>query len=163
MIKHMKKTNKEIVDITEEVKEIKASRFEVEQQLNTLVGSLKVKDLSPEGKLALVHLKLQLTKIKNEIDEFRKTTIESIDKPEKLDELKEAAEKEDATDEVKVAFKEVEAAYNKEFTEIAIPYYNTIVSIPFDFISENDFDAIVKNNDLDILFGYEYVHDKLVR
>ena len=89
----MKKTNKEVVvDTTEEIKEIKASRFEIEQQLNTLVGSLKVKDLSPEGKIALVHLKLALTKIKTEIEEFRKTTIDSINKPEKLDELKEAAE-----------------------------------------------------------------------
>ncbi len=160
----MKKTNKEeVVDTTEEIKEIKASRFEIEQQLNTLVGSLKVKDLSPEGKITLVHLKLALTKIKTGIEEFRKTTIDSINKPEKLDELKEAAEKENATDEVKSAFKQVEAEYNKEFAEVAIPYYNAIVSIPFNFISESDFDSIVKNNDLDALFGYEYIHDKLVR
>ena len=160
----MKKTNKEeVVDTTEEIKEIKASRFEVEQQLNPLIGSLKVKDVSPEAKLSLVHLKLELTKIKNEIDAFRKATIESIDKPEKLDGLKEAAEKEDATDEIKTAFKSLEAEYNKDFAEIAIPYYNTIISIPFSFISENDFDNIVMNNDLEALFGYEYVHDKLVR
>lgn len=157
------KNKKETATVVEDKKELKASRFEVEQQLNNLVSSLKIKDISPEGKLALVRLKIKLTEVKNEIDEFRKTTIESINKPEKLDELKEAASKEDATDEVKNAFRELEDAYNKEFAEVAIPYYNDIISIPFNFISEADFDSIVKNNDIDALFGYEYIYNKLVK
>lgn len=158
----MKKANKETVE-TVEVKEIKASRFEIEQQLNNLVGSIKVKEMSKEGKLAMVKLKLELTKVTKEIEDFRKTTVESINKPEKLDELKEAAAKEDADTEVKEAFKIVEAEYNKEFGEVAIPYYNTVISMPFDFISKEDFYAIVANNDLEALFGYEYIYSKLVK
>lgn len=159
----MKKANKEVAVESVEVKEIKASRFEIEQQLNNLVGSIKVKDMSKDGKLAMVKLKLELSKVMREIEDFRKTTIESINKPEKLDELKEAAAKEDATDEIKAMFKEIETEYNKEFAEVAIPYYNNIVSLPFDFISEDDFYTIVSNNDLEALFGYDYLHSKLVK
>lgn len=163
--------NKEIVDAEvintteskEEVKGIKATRFEVEQQLNQFIGNLKVEGMSPDAKLALVELKLELSKITKEIEEFRKTTLASINKPENYDKLKEDAEKEGATDEAKAAYKVVEDEYNKAFTEVALPYFNDIVSIPFDYISKDDFRALVKHNDLNVIFGYEYIYEKLVK
>lgn len=161
----MKKVNKEAAVEAEviEVSEIKASRFEIEQQLNNLIGQIKVKGMSNDGKLAIVKLKIKLSAIMKEIEEFRKTTIDNIEKPEKLEELKEAAEKENATDEIKDAFKEVEAVYNQEFAKVAIPYYNDTVNIAFDFLTESDFDNMVINNDLEAVFGYEYLYSKLVK
>lgn len=149
--------------VKEEVKEIKASRFEVEQQLNQFVGNLKVEGMSSKAKLSLVKLKIELSKIMSEIEDFRKKTLDSINKPEKYDELKEASEKEGATDKDKAAFAPLQDEYNKKFGEVAIPYFNTIITIPFDFISETDFYAIVEHNDINVIFGYEYIYSKLVR
>lgn len=146
-----------------ENKEIKASRFEIEQQLNPFIGNLKVEGMSADAKLALVELKLELSKVTKDIEEFRKTTIASIEKPANYDSLKESAEKEDATVEDEAAYKVVEEQYNKAFAEIAIPYFNEIVTIPFDFISKKDFKELVKHNDLNAVFGYEYIYNKLVK
>lgn len=152
------------MDIKEkEVKAIKASRFEVEQQLNQFVGNLKVEGMSADAKLALVKLKIELSKVMSDIDDFRKNTLSSINKPEKYDELKELSEKENATDKDKSAFKVVSDEYNKKFGEVAIPYFNTVIDIPFDFISESDFYAIVEHNDINVIFGYEYIYSKLVK
>ena len=152
------------MDIKEkEVKAIKASRFEVEQQLNQFVGNLKIEGMSADAKLALVKLKIELSKIMSDIDDFRKKTLNSINKPERYDELKELSEKENATDKDKAAFKVVSDEYNKKFGEVAIPYFNTVIDIPFDFISESDFYAIVEHNDINVIFGYEYIYSKLVK
>lgn len=151
------------MDIKEkEVKAIKASRFEVEQQLNQFVGNLKVEGMSADAKLALVKLKIELSKVMSDIEDFRKKTLDS-NKPEKYDELKELSEKENATDKDKAAFKVVSDEYNKKFGEVAIPYFNTVIDIPFDFISESDFYAIVEHNDINVIFGYEYIYSKLVK
>lgn len=151
------------MDIKEkEVKAIKASRFEVEQQLNQFVGNLKVEGMSADAKLALVKLKIELSKVMSDIEDFRKKTLDS-NKPEKYDELKELSEKETATDKDKAAFKVVSDEYNKKFGEAAIPYFNTVIDIPFDFISESDFYAIVEHNDINVIFGYEYIYSKLVK
>lgn len=143
-------------------KEIKASRFEVEQQLNQFIGNLKVEGMSSKGKLALVKLKIELSKVVEEINDFRKKTLDSIDKPENYSELEEASKKDNATDEDKAAFKKVEEEYNNKFAEVAIPYFNDIVTIPFDFISEADFEALVEHNEIKVIFGYEYIYNKLV-
>lgn len=146
-----------------EIKELKATRFEIEQQLNQYIGNIKVEGLSKEGKLALVKLKLEMSDVVKEIEEFRKTTIESIDKPENYDELKEKAGKEDATQEDKDAWNKVEQEYNKKFVDIALPYFNEEVSLPFDFISKDDFYKLVENNDVNVIYGYEYIYNKLVK
>lgn len=147
---------------TEEKKVLKASRFEIEQQLNQYVGSLKVEGLSSKAKLALVKLKLELSKVANEIDDFRKKTLESINKPENYDELKEAASKENATKEDKEAWSKVEKEFNDKFVEVALPYFNETVELPFDYITEEDFYTLVEHNDVNVIFGYEYVYNKLV-
>lgn len=147
---------------TEEKKVLKASRFEIEQQLNQYVGSLKVEGLSSKAKLALVKLKLELSKVANEIDDFRKKTLESIDKPENYDKLKEAASKENATKEDKEAWSKVEKEFNDKFVEVALPYFNETVELPFDYITEEDFYTLVEHNDVNVIFGYEYVYNKLV-
>lgn len=144
-------------------KELTASRFEIEQQLNQFIGNLKVEGMSTEGKKSLVRLKLKLTEILKDIEQFRKTTLDSIDKPENYDELKEAASKDNATEEVKAKFAEAEKEYGNKFGEIALPYFNEIVTMPFDFISESDFDALVEHNDINLVFGYEYIYNKLVK
>lgn len=142
---------------------MKASRFEIEQQLNQYIGNLKVDELSAEAKLALVKLKLELSKVMEDIDSFRKKAVDSIEKPENFDELREAANKEGATEEDKEAFKKVEEEYNKKFADIALPYFNEIIDVPFDFISIDDFYSLVKNNQVNVVFGYEYIYRKLVK
>ena len=146
-----------------EVKELKASRFEIEQQLNQYIGNIKVEGLSGKAKLALVKLKIELSKVVSDIDDFRKKTIESLEKPSNYDKLKEKAEKENATEKDKEAFMKVENEYNKKFAEVAIPYFNEIITIPFDFISEEDFYTLVEHNEINVIFGYEYIYNKLVK
>lgn len=150
-------------ELNTEVKEIKASRFEIEQQLNQFIGNLKVEGMSAKAKLSLVKLKIELSKVVEEINDFRKKTIESIEKPDNYAKLEQAAKKEDATDKDKAAFKLVEEEYNKKFAEVAVPYFNDIVTLPFDFISESDFEALVEHNELNVIFGYEYIYNKLVK
>ena len=147
----------------EESKVLKASRFEIEQQLNQYIGNLKVEGLSADAKLALVKLKIELSNVTKEIEEFRKQTIESINKADNFDELREAAQKEDATEEEKQAYKKVEDEFNNKFVEIALPYFNETVEIPFDYISKEDFYELVKHNDVNVVFGYEYIYNKLVK
>lgn len=147
----------------EEKKELKASRFEVEQQLNQYIGNIKVEGLSKDAKVSLVKLKIELSKIVNEIEDFRKKTIESLEKPANYDKLKEKAEKENASAKDKEAFKNAENEYNKKFAEVAIPYFNETITIPFDFISEDDFYILVEHNDVNVIFGYEYIYNKLVK
>lgn len=146
-----------------EIKELKATRFEIEQQLNQYVGNIKVEGLSKEAKLALVKLKLEMSDVVKDIEEFRKTTIESIDKPDNYDELKEKASSEDATQEDKDEWNKVEQEYNKKFVDIALPYFNEEVSLPFDFLSKDDFYKLVENNDVNVIYGYEYIYNKLVK
>ena len=148
---------------TEEKKVLKASRFEIEQQLNQYVGSLKVEGLTSKAKLALVKLKIEMSKVVEDINDFRKKTLESIDKPENYDELKSAAEREEATKEDKEAWGKVEKEYNEKFAEVALPYFNEVVELPFDFLTEEDFYTLVEHNDVNVVFGYEYVYNKLVR
>lgn len=148
---------------TEEKKVLKASRFEIDQQLNQYVGSLKVEGLSGKAKLALVKLKLEMSKVVDEINDFRKKTVESIEKPENYDDLKAAAEKEDATQEDKDAWSKVENEYNTKFTEVALPYFNEVIELPFDFITKDDFYTLVEHNDVNVVFGYEYIYNKLVK
>lgn len=148
---------------TEEKKVLKASRFEIDQQLNQYVGSLKVEGLTSKAKLALVKLKIEMSKVVEDINDFRKKTLESIDKPENYDELKSAAEKEEATKEDKEAWSKVEKEYNEKFAEVALPYFNEVVELPFDFLTEEDFYTLVEHNDVNVVFGYEYVYNKLVK
>jgi hypothetical protein len=162
----MKEKKNKPVESTEEVKDnaIEVTRFEVEQLLNTFVGNIKINGLSAEDKIAIIKFKLELSKVIKEIEEFRKTTIESLEKPEKYDELKESAEKEGADEETKKLFREVETEYNKKFSEVAIPYYNASVSIPFEGITEDAFFNILTNNNTELLvFGYEHLYDKMVK
>lgn len=146
-----------------ENKTLKATRYEIEQQLNQYIGNIKVEDLSTDSKLALVKLKIELSKVISEIDEFRKKTIDSIEKPDNFDELRENAQKEGATKEDKEIWEKVEKEFNDKFVEIALPYFNEVVELPFDYISEEDFYTLVKHNDANLIFGYEYIYNKLVK
>lgn len=77
--------------------------------------------------------------------------------------MKEAAEKEGASEEDKKAYREVEAAYNMKFSEVAIPYYNTYIDIKADHISEEAFFSIVADNNMDMaVFSYEQLYKQLV-
>lgn len=151
------------VDAIEIKSELKATRFEVEQQLNQFVGNLKVEGMGAKAKLSLVKLKIQLAKIIEDINDFRKKTVESINKPADYDKLKEESEKEGAAAELKAKFKAMEEEYNGKFGEVALPFFNEVVSIPFDFITEDDFYSMVEHNDINVIFGYEYIFNKLVQ
>ena len=145
------------------MEELKISRIEAEQQLNQFVGNLKVEGMSADARLALVKLKLELTKLIKENDEFRETTRESIEKPANYDELEKASNTDNATQEDKDAFKTVQEEYNKKLIEVLYPYLSAEVTLPFDYISEKDFYELVKHNDVNIVYGYEYIYNKLVK
>ena len=145
------------------MEELKISRIEAEQQLNQFVGNLKVEGMSSDARLALVKLKLELTKLIKENDEFRETTRDSIEKPANYDELEKASNTDNATQEDKDAFKTVQEEYNKKLIEVLYPYLSAEVTLPFDYVSEEDFYELVKHNDVNIVYGYEYIYNKLVK
>ena len=147
----------------EDNKVLNITRIEAEQQLNQFVGNLKVEGMSPDARLALVKLKLELTKLIKENDEFREITRESIEKPENYDELERAAKEDNATQEQKDAFKVVQDEYNKKLIEVLYPYLSAEVEIPFDYLTQEDFYELVKHNDVNIVYGYEYIYNKLVK
>ena len=148
---------------TEVEKVIKGTRWEFEQQLNNFIGSIKVNGLTKECKVALVKLKIELSKIVKEIEEYRKTTVDGVTKPEGYDDLKSKVDSKEATEEEKEEFEALEQVYNKELSDVLIPYFNEIVEVPFDGIKEDDFWGIVENSDVELIFGYEYLKNKLVR
>ena len=88
----------------EDKKVIKATRYEIESQLNNLVGSIKVNGLDKDCKLTLVKLKIKLGEIVEEISEFRKKTVECTIKPEQYNYLKQKVEDNKATDKEKAEF-----------------------------------------------------------
>lgn len=147
----------------EETNKLKITRLEIEQQLNQFVGNLKVEGMSSDARLALVKLKIELTNIIKQNDEFRETTRESVVKPENYDELEKAANDEKATQADKDAFKTVQDEYNKKLIEVLYPYLSAEVEIPFDFLSEADFYELVKHNDVNMVYGYEYIYNTLVK
>lgn len=146
-----------------EKKVLKATRYEIESQLNNFVGSIKVNGLDKDCKLALVKLKIKLGDITEEITEFRKKTVDGTAKPEKYDELKQKINDNKATDEDKTEFGKLEAEYNKELADILLPYLNETIDVEFDGITEDDFWKIVENSEVEIIFGYEYLKKKLVK
>lgn len=145
------------------MEELKITRIEAEQQLNQFVGNLKVEGMSSDARLALVKLKIELTKLIKENDEFRETTRESIEKPTNYDELEKASSADNATQEDKDAFKTVQDEYNKKLIEVLYPYLSAEVEIPFDYLTQEDFYELVKHNDVNIVYGYEYIYNKLVK
>lgn len=147
----------------EEENRLKITRLEIEQQLNQFVGNLKVEGMSADARLALVKLKIELTNIIKQNDEFRETTRESVVKPENYDELEKVANDEKATQADKDAFKTVQEEYNKKLIEVLYPYLSAEVEIPFDFLSEADFYELVKHNDVNMVYGYEYIYNTLVK
>lgn len=52
--------------------------------------------------------------------------------------------------------------YNEKFASAAVDFYNTIESIPFDFISKESFQKLMERNDFK-LGEYEYIYNKLVK
>lgn len=138
-----------------------ATRFEIEQQLNQAIGSIKANGLAGEIKVKLVKLKIEFSKIIEEIQAFRKTTLDSIDKPDNYEELKAKIESGEATIEEQKEFNEL--PFNKEVADILIPYLNEIVEVDFDGITEDEFWKVVENTDMELVYGYEYLMNKLVK
>lgn len=86
-------------------KEIKATRFEIEQQLNPVVGLINPFGLDKNDKFALFDLKIELSKIMDNIYDFRERTANSIDKPDNFEDIRKQAHSSDATEEVKEEWK----------------------------------------------------------
>lgn len=147
----------------EDKKVIKATRYEIESQLNNLVGSIKVNGLDKDCKLTLVKLKIKLGEIVEEISEFRKKTVECTIKPEQYNYLKQKVEDNKATNEEKAEFNKIENEYNKELGDVLLPYLNEIIDVEFDGITEDNFWKIVENSEVEVIFGYEYLKKKLVK
>lgn len=144
-----------------EKKMMTATRFEIEQQLNQAIGSIRANGLANDIKIKLVKLKIALSDKVKEIEEYRKTTIDSIEKPENFDDLKKKVNEGTATNEEVAEFNN--STYNKEIADILIPYLNEVVEIEFDGITEDEFWAIVNKSDVELIYGYEYLRNKLVK
>lgn len=144
-----------------EKKMMTATRFEIEQQLNQAIGSIRANGLANDIKIKLVKLKIALSDKVKEIEEYRKTTIDSIDKPENFEDLKKKVNEGTATNEEVAEFNN--STYNKEIADILIPYLNEVVEIEFDGITEDEFWAIVNKSDVELIYGYEYLRNKLVK
>lgn len=144
------------------MEELKATRFEIEQQLNPLLCVTKVTHLSNEDKNALFDLKIKLTDITNSIFNFRKDTADSIDKPENFEKLFKNANSSDATEQDKAEWNKVYKEYREKFENLTIDYLNAIESIPFNFVSKDSFQKLMDDNDFK-LAEYEYIYKKLVK
>ena len=143
-------------------KEIKATRFEIEQQLNPVVGLINPFGLDKNDKFALFDLKIELSKIMDNIYDFRERTANRIDKPDNFEDIRKQAHSSDATEEVKEEWKKMLQDYNEKFASAAVDFYNTIESIPFGFISKVSFQKLMERNDFK-LGEYEYIYNKLVK
>jgi hypothetical protein len=145
------------------MKVIRFTRFEVEKYLNEFVSTIKTNGLDGDVVYDLVKLKIELTKEVSKIAEFRKTLISTVNAPDGWDAIKAKVDsKEELTEEEQVLRGRLEAIYNEELSKVALPFFNEVLTIPFNGISEDDFKAIVKNKELDSVFGYEYLYNKLV-
>jgi hypothetical protein len=142
---------------------VKFTRYEAEKYLNAFISQIKPAALSGDVVYDLVKFKLELTKVVEGIEAFRKELIKTVPSPENLASLRADAQKEDATEEAKALLKSTEDNYNEELSKIAIPFFNEVVSVPFKGLSEEDFKEIVKAKELDSLFTYEYLYNKLVK
>lgn len=135
---------------------IEATRFELEQ-LNQFTSTLKVTGLEKESKVKLIKLKIELGKIVKEIEEFRKTTVDSI-KPDGFDELQQ-----DLSEKGKKKFEKEQEELNKKFQEIMVPYYNVKIGLEFEKLTSEDYYILVGANELPELGAYEYIYNLLVQ
>ena len=135
---------------------IEATRFELEQ-LNQFTSTLKVTGLEKESKVKLIKLKIELGKIVKEIEEFRKTTVDSI-KPDGFDELQQ-----DLSEKGKKKFEKEQEELNKKFQEIMVPYYNVKIGLEFEKLVPDDYYVLVGENELPELGAYEYIYNLLVQ
>lgn len=152
------------INMEKEIKQLEATRYEVEQRLNPMISVLKLNGFEGDVKIALFNLKLELTKVVEEINKFREAAIKNLEKPENFEELRDKAQAENATAEDKAEFQTVAEKLDKEFSEVAVPYYNTVIKLDFDCIDETVFkeQLVNSNNDLK-LFEYEYLYTKLTK
>lgn len=147
-----------------EIKQLEATRFEVEQHLNNMISSIKLNGLSKEVKIALFNLKLSISKVMEDLNKFREEAIKNLDKPEKFDELRDKIKNEAATEEEKEEFQKMAKELDAEFSQIAVPYYNTVIKLDFDRIDGDTFKEQFMSNDSDLkLFEYEYLYNKLTK
>lgn len=144
------------------MEKIKLSKFEVKVLFNPALDGVKLNDVDKEDRIKLIKLKIELGKIVRELEEFDKTVVESL-KDDHYKSLEEDSNKEDATDEVKEEFKNLQESINKKINECAIEEYNKEIELDFDGISEDTFYKIMSTVDLTALGGYEYIYNKLVK
>jgi hypothetical protein len=142
---------------------VKFTRYEADRYLNEFIAQIKTNKLESETIYSLVKFKIELSKIIEDISKFRKELLSAIPAPEGFETLKNKAAAEDATVEDKEEFKKVENKYNEELSKAAIPYFNEVQKIEFTGLSEEEFKSIIESKDLDAVFGYEYIYNKLVK
>jgi hypothetical protein len=142
---------------------VKFTRYEADKYLNEFVGKIKTTALSNDVVYSLVKFKIELTKVIEDINKFRKELIVSIPAPEGFEALRSKANSDDASEEDKNEFAKVENEYNSKLSEVAIPYFNEVIKLEFIGLSEAEFKSIIEAKDLDVVFGYEYIYNKLVK
>lgn len=148
------------VDNEAEVEGIKFAKWEIKMIFNTAISSVKVSDVSKEDKINLIKLKIELGKIDTQIKEYEKTVVESL----KTDEYNAAEQSaQSGTEEDKTKFKDMQLKLEKDASEICMTLYNEEVSIECKHLSEETFYQIADLFDIQMLGGYDYLYNKLVK
>lgn len=153
-------TSAEVVKETKE--ELTFSKFEVKVLFNPAMDGVKLIDIDKEDRIKLIKLKIELGKVAKELEEYEKTVVESF-KDETYKQLEEGSTKEDATEEIKKEFKELQESITAKVNEVCVEEYNKEIHITCAAISEDTFFKFISTVDLVSLGGYEYIYNKLVK
>ena len=141
------------------------SNWEIKALFNTALSSIKLNDIDKDEKINLIKLKIELSKITEQIHEFEKTTIESLKTKEYTD-LEQTVNSVDASKEDKELFSKMQNDLDKEANAVLLEMYNTIVTVNVNKISEDTFYKIADTLDSVApvtLSGVNYIYNKLVK
>lgn len=149
-------------DAKKEVESIKFAKWEVKMIFNAALSSIKINNISKEDKINLIKLKIGLSKVQSELETYEKSVVESL-KNDEYAEYEKAVQEVGATEEAKVKFKELQKELEKSANEICMEEYNKEVSIECAHLTDETFYMIADSFDMQMLGGYDYIYNKLVK
>ena len=141
---------------------ISFSKWEVKVIFNNALASVKVNNLNAEDRINLIKLKIGLGKAAASIQEYEKTVVESL-KDDTYTDAEKAAQSPEASDEDKEAFAKIQSKLEKDASEACMSEYNDAIRIPCKYLTEETFYSIAEYFDMQMLGGYDYIYNKLVK
>lgn len=153
----------EVIDQpVEEVKGLEFAKWEIKMIFNQALSGIKVNDIKKEDKLNLIKLKIELGEYASKLQEYEKSVIDALKNDEYI-QAEKAAQSADASNEVKSKFEELMHNLEKEANDTCMKEYNTIVTIDCEKLSKDVFYCIADTIQLELLGGYDYIYNKLVK